>query len=63
MKKLAIALALGLCFMLGACGGLSRLEAHYTGYSSICVDHVNYLQFTSGATVQVDKSGMPVSCN
>ncbi len=55
-------IALVAVLSLSGCGGLSRLQAHYEGYSKICVDRVTYLQFTSGAAVQVDKSGMPVPC-
>ena len=47
---------------LAGCGWLDRRVASDTGYSKICVDGVTYLQFTSGATVQVDRTGRPVPC-
>lgn len=49
-----------------AAGGMivDRSVAGITGDSSkTCIDGVTYLQFTSGATVQVDRSGKPVACN
>lgn len=49
-------------FMLAACGKMDRLEAHYTGYSKVCVEGVQYIQFTSGASVQYDKDGKVVTC-
>jgi hypothetical protein len=48
---------------LTACGKVDQLEAHYTGYSKICIDQVTYIQFTSGAVVQVDQAGKPVACS
>lgn len=59
MKYVIVALA---ALSLAACGKASRYEAAYTGYSKICVDHVQYIQFTSGAAVQVDPTGKPVGC-
>lgn len=59
MKKLMI---LPLLLALTACGGMERTVAHYTGYSEMCVDGVTYIQFTSGATVKVDRTGKPVAC-
>lgn len=47
---------------LGGCGWFERGVATYTGYSKICIDGITYIQFTSGATVQVDASNMPVKC-
>lgn len=55
-------IAIAALISLSACGGMDRTIAHYTGYSKICVDHVQYLQFTSGAAVQVDSTGKPVTC-
>lgn len=43
-------------------GSYNRHVAQLTGYSKICVDGVQYLQFISGAAVQVDLNGRPVSC-
>lgn len=47
---------------LSGCGWLDRRVASVTGYTKVCVDGVTYLQFTSGATVQVDRTGRPVAC-
>ena len=33
------------------------------GAAKTCIDGVTYLQFTSGATVQVDRTGKPVQCS
>lgn len=59
MKKLMI---LPVLLTLTACGSMERAVAHYTGYSEMCVDGVTYIQFTSGATVKVDRTGKPVAC-
>jgi hypothetical protein len=48
--------------LLSGCGWVDRTIAHFTGYSEICISHVTYIQFTSGATVKVDLSGKPVEC-
>lgn len=48
--------------MLVGCGQVDRSVAKLTGYSKMCVEGVSYLQFTSGATVQVDVNGKPVPC-
>lgn len=62
MKKFIFASAfLSITFLTG-CGQLELLSAVATGYSKICVSGVTYLQFSSGATVQLDRSGKPVSC-
>ena len=50
-------------FLLSGCGKIEKGIAIATGYSKICVDNVTYLQFTSGASVQVDHTGRPVTCN
>mgnify|MGYP003441362176 FL=1 len=47
---------------LTACGKLDQMSASITGYSKVCVEGVSYLQFPSGVTVQVDKTGKPISC-
>lgn len=49
---------------LSGCGAMDRQVARITGNATkTCVDGVTYLQFTSGATVQVDLEGKPVACN
>ena len=58
----AAALALGL-LMLSACGFVDRGAATFTGHAKTCIDGVTYLQFASGAAVQVDRAGKPVSCS
>ena len=46
-----------------ACGQLDRELASMTGSANkTCIDGVTYLQFTNGATVQVDQTGKPVAC-
>jgi hypothetical protein len=52
-----------LAFSLTGCGWFDRKLASVTGGATkTCVDGVTYLQFTSGAVVQVDVNGKPVSC-
>ena len=63
MKKPIKLLLLGIILLLVSCGTFERQMAKFSGYSKICVDHVTYLQFTSGATVQVDINGKPIKCN
>lgn len=61
MKKLLlIVLAVGL---ISGCGAFERVRAYTLGGGTkTCVDGVTYLQFTSGAAVQVDLNGKPVAC-
>ncbi len=60
MKKIIILTAS--VFMLTSCGKISQADAQLNGYSSICVDGITYLQFTSGATAKIDSNGKPVKC-
>jgi hypothetical protein len=54
---------LALIFTMVGCGWFDRKVAAATGGATkTCVDGVTYLQFTSGATVQVDVTGKPVAC-
>lgn len=59
MKKIAVIFSL---VLLSACGNINRDIAKMSGYAKTCVDGVNYLQFPSGAAVQVDREGKPVPC-
>lgn len=59
MKIIGLFLAIGI---LSGCGQVQRSIAVATGYSRVCVEGVNYLQFSSGATVQLDQTGRPVPC-
>jgi len=48
---------------LTGCGWYERkVVANITGYSKTCVEGVTYLQFSSGATPQVNLEGLPVAC-
>jgi hypothetical protein len=62
MKKLfLVALA---CATLSGCGGLDRSWAHLTGAPvKVCVDGVEYLQFTSGSTVAYTQDGKVKTCS
>lgn len=60
MKKLIL---VGLVLSLSSCGWFDRKVAAITGGASkTCVDGVQYLQFTSGATVQYDRENKVVYC-
>jgi hypothetical protein len=48
---------------LTGCGKVSRSIANITGYSSLCINGVQYLQFASGATVAYNRDGKVVLCN
>jgi len=52
-----------ICLTLLGCGALERTVAHYTGYSKLCVDGVQYIQFTSGASVAYDINGKVKACD
>jgi hypothetical protein len=60
IKALVIALT---AITLTGCGMVEKSVAELHGYSKICVDGVTYLQFPSGATVQVDLQGNPIACS
>jgi len=48
---------------LTGCGWYERkVVANITGYTKICVEGVTYLQFSSGATPQLNIDGRPVAC-
>lgn len=48
---------------LMGCGQTDRIIAKWTGYQKVCVEGISYIQFTSGATLQVNQSGLPVTCS
>lgn len=56
-------LVLLFCLMVSGCGAFDRAVAHYTGYSKICVDGIQYIQFTSGASVAYDANGKVKVCD
>ncbi len=58
--KIAIVLLTALAFT--GCGWVDLLEATATGYSKVCVDGVEYLQFTSGVTVAYALDGKVKAC-
>jgi adenylate kinase len=43
--------------------GKSTVGADFTGYSKVCVDGVQYLQFPSGVTPQYTQENRVVTCN
>ena len=53
---------LAMAWLYTKTGTYQRQVAQMTGYSKVCVDGVQYLQFISGAAVQVDLNGKPVAC-
>ena len=48
--------------LLTGCGWFDRVAATATGYARVCVDGVEYLQFTSGATVAYTRDGKVKAC-
>lgn len=48
--------------MLTGCGWFDRVTATATGYARVCVDGVEYLQLTSGATVAYTREGKVKTC-
>ena len=59
--RICATLVLIVIFLTG-CGQCSRIKAAYAGYDKMCVEGISYIQFTSGATAQVDLEGKPVRC-
>lgn len=55
-------LTIASAMMLTGCGWFDRVAAGATGYSYVCVDGVEYLQFTSGATVAYTRDGKVKTC-
>jgi len=50
-------------FGVAGCGGFKRVEASITGYSFVCVEQVQYIQFASGVTVAYNTDGTVKTCN
>lgn len=48
--------------VLSGCGYVDRVTATVTGTSKVCIDGVEYLQFTSGATVAYTPDGKIKGC-
>lgn len=59
--KTAILILLATAAMTG-CGYIDRATATATGFARACVDGVEYLQFTSGATVAYTRDGKVKAC-
>ena len=53
---------LGIIEIMVSTGTGHRKIAEYTGHSKICVDGVEYLQFTSGASVAYTSDGKIKAC-
>lgn len=47
---------------LSGCGAINRMVASTLGVARECVNGVSYLQFPSGAALEVDINGKPVCC-
>ena len=61
MKKIILFTAVAIA--LAGCGRVDRWTAGMTGKGSeVCHRGVTYVQFTSGATVAVDRAGKPIPC-
>ena len=55
-------LILASAMLMTGCGWFDRVAATATGYSRVCVDGVEYLQFTSGAAVAYTRDGKVKTC-
>lgn len=63
MKIKVIAAVAVLAVGLSGCGRVDRWTAGMTGKGSeVCHRGVTYVQFTSGASVAVDREGKPIPC-
>ena len=47
---------------LFGCGWFDRVVATATGNSEVCINHVKYIQFTSGASVKYNSDGSIAQC-
>lgn len=63
MKRVARFFVLVGILLLTGCGAIEREVASFTGYSKICVDKVEYIQFTSGASVAYNTDGTIKTCS
>ena len=59
MKKILLVVIIG---MLVGCGRVERTIANVTGYSTQCIDGVEYIQFASGASVAYNADGSIKKC-
>ena len=48
--------------LITGCGRITRMVAGVTGYSTLCVNNVLYIQFTSGASVAYNSDGKIATC-
>jgi hypothetical protein len=64
MKRLILTLMLAASLTVGltACGKTDRVIASWTGYTTLCIDGVEYIQFTSGASVAYTPDGRIKTC-
>lgn len=62
MEKAKVMGLVVLAAALTGCGDVDRMVAGATGYSHLCVDGVEYLQFTSGASVAYTPEGKIKTC-
>jgi len=62
MKYVIFVLMIFSVFCFSGCGKGNKIKANFTGYSKVCVDGVEYLQFPSGATVSYNKNGTIKQC-
>lgn len=56
------ALVIGSLLLLTGCGAWERSVASFSGWSSVCVNGVSYLQFVSGVTVEYTPDGKIKTC-
>ena len=61
MKKILTLMIIAL--LLSGCGRFGRWWAGVSGYSTECVNGVEYLQFVSGVTVKYNSNGTISTCN
>lgn len=55
-------LIIGAVLILVGCGRFERTIANVTGYSTQCINGVEYIQFPSGASVAYTPEGEVKSC-
>ncbi len=60
MKRL---ITIILILLLSGCGSMSRGCANISGHDKVCIDGVEYIQFSSGVSVAYNQDGTIQKCN
>ena len=62
IRRIIVGVVVGFAITFAGCGIFERANAKLTGYSRQCIDGVEYLQFSSGASVAYTPDGHVKTC-